>query len=77
MWGGEGDILTTMQCVENYINEMHVCILHFCLVYLGSVLTVARYQEHVPPRPEEGLPSTESWSLKGEHLQCWLILETL
>ena len=66
-----------MQCVENYINEMHVCILHFCLVYLGSVLTVARYQEHVPPRPEEGLPSTESWSLKGEHLQCWLILETL
>ena len=49
---------------RKYINEMHACILHLCLVYLGSVLTVARYQEHVPPRPEESLPSTESWSLK-------------
>ena len=65
------------QCYVSKIHQWNACLYFaFVLVYLGSVLTVARYQEHVPPRPEESLPSTESWSLKRECLQCWFIMET-
>ena len=70
------------QCYVSKIHQWNACLYFaFVLVYLGSVLTVARYQEHVPPRPEESLPSTESWSLKrtpsvlvliGNILTAWL-----